>query len=201
MSSVVCQNPTLNSPLNRAAKDKFILILNLPKILRERSSENELLNIDAIQFSVFGTIVPTISIPAIEVRFGGQSTNFSSHSRPNYQPLTLSFVVDNKFQNYYVLWKWLEILNTPLESEYGGTPLDKMSNKSQHESGLLNEYEANFSIICLDEYNEKVVEFKYLFAFPTNLGAINYSYRDSELIETTVEFQFSQLDISYVTKK
>ena len=201
MTTGTCENPSLNSPLNRSAKDKFVLILGLPTILREKSKTDKFLNVDTIQFSVFGTIIPAVSIPAIEVRFGGQSTNFSSHSRPNYPPLTLSFVIDNTFQNYYVLWKWLEILNTPTESEYGGTPIDRMSIDTSMESGILNEYQANFSILTLDEYNQPTVEFKYTFAFPTNLGAINYSYRDGELIETTVDFQFGQLDIVYMQKK
>ena len=100
-----------------------------------------------------------------------------------------------------MLWKWLEILNTPIESEYGGTHMDKMSIDASMESGILNEYQANFSILTLDEYEQPTVEFKYTFAFPTNLGSINYSYRDGELIETTVDFQFGQLDIVYMQKK
>lgn len=187
--------PTQQSVLNRTGKDKFILVLNLPPILRKRLTNDELLNIDPLQISIFGTVVPPAQVPANEVRFGGQSYNVSSYSRPNYPPLPVNFIIDNKFRNYWVLWKWLQILNDPENSLYTGTDPKLETWKDRLDSGIVTEYQTNFSVIGLNEYNQYTVEFIFKNAFIINLGGINYDYNDTELIKSSAEFQFSQLDV------
>ena len=191
--------PTQQSVLNRSGKDKFILVLNLPQVLRKQSLADDLINIDPLQISIFGTIVPDVAVPSNEVRFGGQSYNVSSYSRPNYQPLTVNFVVDNKFKNYWILWKWLSILNDPKSSYYTGTDPKIETWKDRVESGIVTEYQTNFSVIGLNEYNQRSVEFVYYNAFITNIGGINYDYNDTELIKSTATFQFSQLDVNLLS--
>lgn len=194
-----CENPTQQSILNRSSKDKFLLVLNLPQILKKQSYTDSTVGIDPLQLSVHGTIVPAIAVPSVETRFGGQSYNVSSYSRPNYPPLTVNFIIDNKFRNYWVLWKWMSILNSPTGSMYSGTPLELETHKDRINSGIITEYQSNFSIFSLNEYNQKSVEFIYYNAFITGLGPINYSYRDEGIIESTAEFQFSQLDIKLIS--
>lgn len=191
--------PTQQSVLNRTGKDKFILVLNLPPILRKRFINDELLNINPLQISIFGTVVPPVQIPANEVRFGGQSYNVSSYSRPNYSPLPVNFIVDNKFRNYWVLWKWLQLLNDPESSYYTGTDPKLETWRDRIESGIVTEYQTNFSVIGLNEYNQQTIEFVFKNAFITNLGGINYDYNDTELIKSSAEFQFSQLDVNLLT--
>jgi len=190
-----CENPTQQSVLNRSSKDKFLLVLNLPQVLKKAAITDSSIDIDPLQISVHGTIVPAVAVPPVEVRFGGQSYNVSSYSRPNYPPLTVNFIVDNSFRNYWVLWKWMSILNSPTGSLYAGTPSELETYKDRVNSGINTEYQSDFSIFSLNEYNQKTVEFMYHNAFITGLGAINYSYRDEGIIESTAEFQFSQLDI------
>lgn len=192
MSDFICENPKLNSPLNSSSKDKFIMVLNMPYILKKYAETDDLLNIDSLQTTVFGTIVPTINVPPVEVRFGGQSTNVSSHSRPNYEPLNVNFIIDNQYKNYYVLWKWLDILNDSRNSSYGGS-----SSEIRATSNLSNiaEYQTTLSIMSLDEYNEPVIAFNYHNAFITSLGSITYSYRDGEILESSAQFSFGQLSL------
>jgi hypothetical protein len=187
--------PTQQSVLNRTGKDKFLLVLNLPPVLRKQSLANDLINLEPLQISIYGSVVPSIQVPSTEVRFGGQSYNVTSYSRPNYPPLIVNFVIDNKFRNYWLLWKWLSILNDPRSSTYTGTDSKLETWKDRLDSGNLLEYQTNISVIGLNEYNQYNVEFIYYNAFITNLGGINYNYRDSEIIESTAEFQFSQLDV------
>jgi hypothetical protein len=191
--------PTQQSVLNRSGKDKFLLVLNLPQVLYKQSINNELININPLQISIHGAVVPSIQVPSNEVRFGGQSYNVSSYTRPNYPPLNVNFIVDNKFQNYWILWKWLSVLNDPKTSLYSGTDPKRETWKDKVQDGILTEYQANFSVIGLNEYNQRSIEFIYYNGFITNLGGINYSYRDSEIIESTAEFQFSQLDVKLLT--
>lgn len=191
--------PTQQSVLNRSSKDKFILVLNLPILLKKQSVTNKKISIDPLQISVNGTIVPTIQVPANEVRFAGQSYNVSSHARPNYEPLTVNFIVDNNFANYWNLWYWLNTLNTARESVYAGTNSRNLTINDRIDQGNLLEYQTNLSIFSLNEYNQRIVEFKYYNAFITSLGSINYNYKDSDIIETTATFQFSQLDMQLLS--
>jgi hypothetical protein len=196
----LCETPqaTQQSVLNRTGKDKFILVLNLPNVLKKQSLSDKLINIDPLQISIFGTIVPPSTVPATEVRFGGQSFNVTSYSRPNYPPLTVNFIIDNKFYNYWILWKWLSILNDPRESKYTGTDSRLETSIDKSLNGVLAEYQTNFSVIGLNEYNQQTIEFIYYNGFITNLGGINYDYTDSDIIKSTVDFQFSQFDVKLI---
>ncbi len=193
----LCEQPqaTQQSVLNRVSKDRFLLVLNLPHFLKKESVSNDLINLDPLQISIFGTIVPPSIVPANEVRFGGQSYNVSSYARPNYPPLTVNFIIDNKFRNYWILWKWLSFLNEPRESKYTGTDPKFETFRDRIQSGNLTEYQSNFSVIGLNEYNQQTIEFIYYNGFITNLGGITYDYNDTEIIKSTAEFQFSQLDV------
>ena len=188
-----CINPETQSSLNLSSKDKFILVLTLPQVLRDLKHQDSLLDVENLQMTVHGSVVPDTSVPSVEVRYGGQSTNFSSYSRPNYAPLNVNFMIDNEFKNYYILWKWLAVLNDPRESLYKGS--DKRTNQ------INTEYQTNFVIQAMDEYNTVSMEFHYYNAFITGLKGISYSYKDSELAETSAEFAFGQLNISRPIKK
>jgi hypothetical protein len=197
----LCETPqaTQQSVLNRSGKDKFILVLNLPQVLRKQSLSDELLNINPLQISIFGTVVPPVQVSNNEVRFAGQSYNVSSYARPNYPPLPVNFIVDNKFHNYWLLWKWLTILNDPETSFYAGTDPKIETWRDRIDTGIVTEYQTTFSVIGLNEYNQYSVEFIFQNAFITNLGGINYDYNDTELIKSSAEFQFSKLDVKLLS--
>jgi hypothetical protein len=193
MADLNCTNPTLQSPLNTYSKDKFIMILNLPYVLRKRASADSSLDINPLQISVYGTIVPDISVPEIDVKYAGQNFHVSAYARPNYPPLSINFVVDNDYKNYFTLWKWLDSMNLAIEDYYGGTANPTPTDIAM--TGDQFEYQTTFSIIALNEYNSPSIEFKYHRAFISRLGGIQYSYRDGTLIESSADFHFSQLDV------
>jgi hypothetical protein len=193
-----CTNPTLQSPLNRSSKDKFIMVLELPYVLRKRAATDPSIDINPLQISVYGSIVPDISVPEVDVKYAGQNFHVSAYARPNYPPLTVNFIVDNDYKNYFLLWKWLDSMNLAIEDYYGGTanptPFDRTMTGDQFE------YQTTLSIIALNEYNETTIEFKYHRAFLSRLGGIQYSYRDGALIESSADFHFSQLDVLKLPK-
>lgn len=108
------------SLLNKARKDKFILVLDIPKAMKDINSSTvrskNFVNLDKLQFSVAGTIVPEIVIPSVSTATYGQTFKFTSQKREPYAPITINFNIDNNFENYWILWKWLAILNDPLIS-------------------------------------------------------------------------------------
>lgn len=189
------------TPLNRSRNDKFLLVLELPKALKNTYDVvlEKSYKIDPIQFSVFGSPVPAISVPDVSVAFGGQVHKTSSFSRPAYNPITLRFLVDNGYTNYWTLWKWLNLFN---DSKTSSSPVVSPLHPSYDKStpailtNSLIDYVSHFSLFSMDEYNNKIVEFKYTNVFPTNLGEINYSNQDPSEINCNVTFSFNQLNVN-----
>ncbi len=216
--------------LNKARADKFILVLDMPKILKDMVSNtqrtNKLINLDKLQFSVIGTTIPSITVPAISINVYGQAYQATSQSRPQYTPINVEFTIDNNFDNYWILWKWLYILNHPRTSgmdehfaKFEKTTENNINNIREISNSLIKktvpdpkiltkkydfihalnnytDYQTTFSIYGLREYNEKIIRFDYYNAFITALGQIKYDYRENGELLCSFEFVFDQLDIT-----
>jgi hypothetical protein len=189
------------SPFNKSRKDKFLMVLDIPTALKKTATKFErnpnTIIPESLQFSVFGTIVPDISVPAVQTRYAGQTLAHTSHSRDPYPPITVSFTVDNRFNNYWVIYTWLNMLNNDKSGVYDSRELTNPTSTFLTKIGGddYTQYKTAISIFALDEYNKRVMEFKYTDAFPSALGGINFSYRDSGELESNVTLNYSQLHI------
>ncbi len=186
-----CENPILQSPLNVSSRDKFIMLLDLPYVLKQKEPKFPL---EPLRISIHGIVAPEVSVPDVSLRYQGQNMFVSSHSRPNYSSLSVNFVVDNQYNNYYYLWRWLDILNLSIENKYGGS-IDEPDLRQALEIGDQFEYQTTVRVLALNEYNQTSLEFVYTKAFITKLGGINYSYREGSSLESTAEFSFSQMSV------
>jgi len=214
------------SIFNKARKDRFILVLTLPAILRDKNTPlltkraQELIQLESLQFAIWGSPVPDIIIPSQDLTIYGQPYKVTSQARQSYAPISINFAVDNRFNNFWVLWRWLEILNDPLLSgmpehfaEYQAKKgknnkpnKNKLSEKYQGMSNLefqqismknnFLDYQTIMTVYGLDEYHRKVIQFNYLNAFITQLGGITYNYRDPTEIESSFQFVFNQLEVT-----
>jgi len=181
------------SVLNKSRKDKFLFVLTLPKAMQDisytdpenRSPDNVLP--DTLQFSVYGAVIPEVRVDSGTIRYSGQAMKFSSHSRPEYQNVTVNFTVDNRFNNYWVIWKWLDILNDDRNAIF------HENKKITTTDSIFKEYHGSATMYALDEYNKHVARFDYFGVVPVSVGNIDYNYRTTEEIETTFEFSFSKL--------
>jgi hypothetical protein len=195
-------NNFVQSPFNKSRKDKFLLILNVPTALRNisskfNSSTNSIIT-DSLQFSVYGSVVPDIRVPSASVRYGGQTFAQTSFAREPYPPMTVNFTIDNQFNNYWVIYTWLNLLNNEKAGTFDQSSLLPEIKTHPNGNQPLYAYKTNISIFALDEYNNRTVEFLYTDAFPTTLGGISYSYRDEGEIETNFTFEYSQLLVKLV---
>lgn len=184
--------------LNRSRNDKFVLVLDMPKAMKKITSVilQENFNADKLQFSCYGSPVPAININPIDVPYGGQTIKVSSNSRPSYPPLTLSFVIDNGWKNYWVLFKWMNLFN----DQEDGSISYNFSNKTEPDAfkGIRNhvpfkDMVTTFKTYALDEFNNKIMEFAYTNVFPVSLGEINFSHQESAEITCKASFAFNQL--------
>jgi hypothetical protein len=202
---------TINqSQFNKSRLDKFLLVLNLPPILKDISNDylgsrkNTGVIENSLQFSVYGTVVPAIQVPEESLYYAGQSMKISKHTRPVYENVTVNFTIDNEYNNYWILYKWLDLMNDEKISTFNGKEIFDKPNISPKEKRNPNTltptdlYQTNITLYAKDEFDKNKVKFVFTKAFPVNLGGISFNYRESGEIETTLEFAFSQLLVELV---
>jgi hypothetical protein len=183
------------SILNKQRKDKFILSVNLPSALKKIDTKNVNSNLniisDSLQFSIWGTTTPDIEVPGVEIRYAGSTLYNSSHGKNSYPPVTVKFTIDNRFNNYWVIYQWLNLMHDQVQ----GLP----DVRQLIPEDLFDEYQADLTIIAKDEFDQNVIEFTYTKAFPTSLGGIIWDYRDGNEAECSFTFVYSQLHINKIS--
>jgi len=181
------------SMLNKSRVDKFTLVFDVPPILKQfnRSWVLEQSNTtfirDTVQFSIFGTAVPEITIPAVDNRYAGNTLYLSSHAKNAYPPVSVKFNIDNEYKNYWVIYQWLNLLHDQYEGRYNARDL------SENEPHNFKDYQTNLTIYGKDEFNNERIKFTYTKAFPTTIEAITYNYQAEEEISSGFTFVYSQL--------
>ena len=184
-------NQNNQSILNKSRLDKFLLIFSIPPALREinvresaaRNSNNVME--DKLQLSVYGAVVPELTVPSIQIPYAGSNLYQSAHAREPYPPVTVNFTTDNEFNNYWVIYKWLNLMHDQKTGVYDDTDLDQDNE--------FNNYQTDITLYGLDEYENKRIEFTYTKAFPVTLGNLEYNYRTSDEVESSFTFVYSQL--------
>jgi hypothetical protein len=192
------------SQLNKSRFDKFLLVLNLPPILKNVETteptpggttqrSKDLVYQDSLQFSVYGSVIPSIKVPELVAGYGGGSYKVSSNNRPPYDNITVNFTIDNKFNNYWVIYRWLKLLSDDKVNTYDTVNILNPSPSTTLPKPLQPQaYQTDFTIYGKDEFDQNVIKFTYTKAFPVTLGGIEYNYRQPSEIETSFEFAFSQ---------
>ena len=186
------------SIFNKARRDKFLMVLTPPETIRDINTKSERNNKnvinDAIQYSVYGALIPKITVQEVGAQYSGQTFKFTSHHRPSYENIFVNFTIDNRFNNYWVLFKWINILNNNKEAIYDAENLKEKSNikTAVPDPKLLEKYSTIITIYGLDEYDKRKIQFDFLGALPVSLGQLSYNYRDPMETECSFEFAFSQ---------
>ena len=190
----------IQSFLNKAREDKFLLVFDLPPILkpiaRKFQRDNKVISPDSVQFSVFGTMVPEITVKGTESRYAGSTLYTSSHSKDSYPPVNIKFNVDSMYNNYYVIYSWLNLLHdekTGVYNQRGLVPEDLN----------FNDYQTDLTVYGLDEFSKKVISFKYTKAFPTTIDGITYNQKGESgvEIESGFTFLYSQMHVEILNQQ
>jgi len=188
------------SYLNKARQDKFLLVFDLPPIMkpiaRKYTRNTKTVIPDSVQFSVFGTIVPEITVKGVETRFAGSTLYVTSHSKDSYPPVNIKFVVDSMYNNYHVIYRWLNLLHDEKTGVYNQAGLIP-------EDDNFNDYQTDLTVYGLDEYGKKRVSFKYTKAFPTTLDGITYNQKadEGQEIESGFTFLYSQMHFDIINEQ
>lgn len=186
------------SYMNKSRADKFILVFDVPPILkniaRKFERDRDTIIPDSVQFSVFGVNIPEITVKATETRYAGSTLYVSSHSKDSYPPVDVEFVVDSLYNNYYTIFKWLNLLHDQKTGVYNQENLPVDAN--------FNDYMVDFTIYGLDEYLTKKIAFKFTKAFPTTLKGIKYNQQgdEGEELISGFTFVFSQMHVEILSE-
>lgn len=186
---------------NKARRDKFIMIFDIPLALKRKAADVKKagcnVNLEAfaansIQFSLYGTPVPRVTTKEVDLPYVGQVHRQPSYARPTYSPLTIGMTIDNQFTNYWLLWTWLNLWNDTKTAEFDPAIVGNTKSTS------IEDYVTSFTIYGLDEYNNKVISFKYKSVIITDLSEIEFSFRNTEEIGCTATFVFDQLYVDLI---
>ncbi len=192
----MARNATPQSILNKSRTDKFLLIFDVPPILKDKrfssnfKSDSISIVPDSVQFSIYGTAVPEITVPAVENRYAGNTLYLSSHSKNSYPPVNVKFKIDNEYKNYWVLYNWLNLLHDQREGRYNAREINVDKNFA--------DYQTNLTIKGKDEFNNDRIKFTYTKAFPTSIDSIDYDYQNTDEIVSGFTFVYSQLHTEMV---
>lgn len=188
----------IQSRLNKALKDKWVLIFQVPEGLQDLIKENltgkDTLDLNALQYSLVSFNSPDITVKAISQRYGSGNLYVSSHSKDPFELLSIKFKVDNRYANWAVIYEWLNLLHD--EKEAIPDPRNLMGKRLH-----VDTYWTNLALLCLDEYNNVKLQFTYTKAFPTKISGIDFDYTNTDEIEATVNFAFSQFHVTYPDDK
>ena len=176
--------------LNKSRADKFLLIFDIPPILKEFNKKFNQSNLsiisDSVQFSIFGTAVPEITVPAVETRYAGSTLYVTSHGKNPYPPVSVKYNIDNEYKNYWVMYQWLNLLHDQYEGRYNAREINEYDPDFQ-------DYQTDLTIYGKDEFNNNRIKFTYTKAFPTTVDAIDYNYQTPNEIASGFSFVYSQL--------
>ena len=185
-------NSMQQAMLNKSRADKFLLVFDVPPILKEFSKKfnqtNSTIIPDSVQYSIFGTAVPEITVPAMENRYAGSTLYVSSHSKNPYPPVSVSFNVDNEYKNYWVIYQWLNLLHSEYEGRYNEREINTNAGDP-----TFKDYQTDLTIYGKDEFNNNRIKFTYTKAFPTTVEGVEYSYQNPDEITSGFTFVYSQL--------
>jgi hypothetical protein len=189
----MARNTMQQAMLNKSRADKFLLVFDVPPILKEinknstQDQSNATLISDSVQFSIFGAAVPEITVAAQETRYAGSTLYVSSHSKEPFPPVTVKFNVDNEYKNYWVIYQWLNLLHDQYEGRYNQRELNLAKDPD------FRDYQTNLTIYGKDEFNNNRIKFTYTKAFPTIIEAVTYNYQTADEITSGFTFVYSQL--------
>jgi hypothetical protein len=130
----------------------------------------------------------------------GQSVKLSSMAREPYPPATIKFKVDNRYLNYWVLWKWLDLINHSETGDFNNLEKDEDPEEpsATDRLALRDPYITQMTLQAKDEFNKPVIEFNFIGAFITELGEIEYDYQDPTQITCSFTFEYTSLHANLV---
>jgi hypothetical protein len=153
-----------------------------PRKLNLAKATNYRLNIAAIpetQFWLTTANIPTISCNEVPIPNPVHGYTYRPTTTAIWAPMTLTFLVDEDFSNYYELYRWMTEATDPNVNARTKDDGDIMSDGSLH--------------ILSNNKNVSDVVFTFKNLFPTILGELQFNNESSEELVTDVTLMFDYM--------
>lgn len=154
--------------------------------------------------------IQEVSIPGITLGSVGVATPFTkipyAGDHLEFGDLNIKFKVDEKFQNWYEIFKWITGLGFPksfqqyadaksgLEKNLQGLPLlkDKQIDKSRKIGNIYSP----ITLTVLNSHKNPIIEFNFVDAFPTAISQIDFRTTDNSVDYLTAMVSFKYVSYS-----
>lgn len=165
-----------NYNLNKASPDKFQIVFPIFPVMEEVQKSRE------ITLNIFGNIIPGVSHQDNEEHWMG-----ALHHRPvgnlEYNQYTVSFMVDENWENWYFLYKWMEFINNNKDKFATAKP-DLVSDSN---------------VLIKDDFNNLVLIFTLYHMFPLSLEDVSLEYRNGEsFLESSCSFVYDYYEVEKI---
>lgn len=136
-------------------------------------------NLDLTNFKLY---VSDVTMPGITITKNEVATQFATMSRASkisFTDLSTTMKISENFLNYNIILFWLYALHNP--EEY-----NKMSGRE-----MINNFFTDIYLIITNNHREKVIEYKFMDAFPTSLPNIPLTVKTADNLNAEVTWAHS----------
>lgn len=163
-----------NYSINPASGNNFQLIFPVLPFSSDLFTSKQLI------LQLINTGIPGLSFDKNTSDWNGKHIN-SINSDLNFEELELTFLIDENFENWKILYDWLT----------------KINNNKDIVGKDLNEYSIDASLIVYNHYNSQILSLSYYNIFPISLDKVTLSYRDGEnYLECTSTFSYDYFEVN-----
>jgi hypothetical protein len=128
-----------------------------------------------VSFMAKSASIPDSTVADIEVMYRGRAVHFAGER--TFQPWNISVYNDNDFALRNAFESWINIISNPDSTNGLMSPLD---------------YQVDMEVHQLDRSDNVVKKYKFVDAYPTNVGEIQLSWdANSQLQEYPVSFSYN----------
>ena len=156
------------------------------------------------------SFLPTAAvIPSITLGDTAMPTRFKEipmmGDKLDYEPLTITFLVDEYLENYLSLHEWMTAIGFPENHEQfstfrsvtSNTPVDTIGTKSTgigsvQSSTAVRSMFSDATLTILSNKNNPIAEARFEDIYPTNLGALEFNQNatDVDYLSVTATFAY-----------
>ncbi len=164
---ITCNSSNLNN-MDKATPTNYDLVFPLIPTQTAINANNPFI------MNIFSAIIPSLSMGAEELRWQGNKTKHGMEPL-EFDPWLVSFVVDSRLENWKLLFNWMAYINNNW-------------NKIAEEH---HKYGVDAALIVTDNYNNHVLELRFIDIWPSTIGELSMSTREGDVtLESTVNFNY-----------
>lgn len=136
-------------------------------------------NLDIVNYRLYisGVNMPDVSINPVNL--GTQFADIHRASKISFGDLTTSMMVSENLINYNVMLYWMYALHNPQE-------YNKMFGRQ-----MIQEFFTEIHLIITNNHREKVAEYKFIDAFPSNMTNMSFDYKTADKISVDITWKHS----------